>query len=98
MAENTGNPNISRKLADEELAAVSGGGGFWHRDRERSLPELWRRDGHGMSYEEWLPFWLEGGYEDSMKARKLWLALPEEKRYKTMITCHDGEVIYSDLS
>ncbi len=76
MSENTNNPSASRKLADEELAAVAGGKGYWDMSFETSWNECYQSDlDEGLTkltFEDWL---LHNVYdEDGALARNTWIA------------------------
>ena len=90
--------DVPRELADEELAAIAGGGGMWSRYQEEDRPYTWKYEGRGLSFEDWLKSTLGDSFEDTMTARRAWLALPEEERQNTFIVCYNGEVFYRPIS
>ena len=76
MNDNTAKPNAPRKLADEELAVVSGGKGYWDITFETSWNDCYQSDlDEGLttlSFEDWL---LHNVYdEDGAMARTAWIA------------------------
>ncbi len=76
MIENKNKPNPPRKLADEELAAVTGGYGYWDITYETSWFECYQLNlDEGVTtqtFEAWL---LRNVYdEEDAKARNAWIA------------------------
>ncbi len=87
MTEDALTPNDPKKLTDEELSAVAGGGYAWDYDSEEDMlyvyDQVKQSHQYGRySYEEFVQYWYRN-HPDCLKCRDAWIAggKPKDKCY-----------------